>query len=253
MTPSLRIFNDDASNPGVVVRTITLQNPTKKNALTPSMLAELQQALRQPNDDGVRAIVLCGAGDTFSSGFDLSALDDDERARGVDPITAAADAIEASDVPVVVAVDGSCYGGAVEVCCAAAVRVASTSARFCVPAVKLGLVYPAGGLARLRRTLGRNSERVLLTGLPFSADDARAWGLIHDVVDDARSHARAIARAIADAAPIAVRGTVRALRAIDRDDAASVEEARAAALNSEDLVEGVVAAREKRPPKFQGR
>lgn len=255
MTDALHLSDDDIDVGGVavVVRVLTLSQPKKKNALTPAMLSSLQTAVASARAAGARAIVLEGDGGTFSSGFDLQALNDDERARGVDPITAAANAIEASDVPVVVAVDGSCFGGAVELCCAAAVRVCSTTTTFCVPAVKLGLVYPAGGLTRFRRALGRNAERVLLPGLPFGSDEARAWGVVHDVSDDARAHARAIARAIAAAAPLAVAGTVNALAAIDRGDASAVDAARAAALHSEDLAEGVMAAKEKRAPRFTGR
>jgi len=238
------------------VRIVTISNPGKKNALTPSMLAQLplllptsSSSLSQP----VRVVIIEGDGATFSSGFDLAALDD-ERHRGVDPITVAADAIAACPVPVIAAVDGACYGGAVELIAACTIRVTSSATRFAVPAVRLGLVYPVSGLRRFRRVLGRHAERVLLTGQPFSAEDARAWGLVHDVVEDARVAARAVAADIARAAPIAVAGTLAAVRAID-DGAADdvVEGHRAAALASDDLVEGVVAANEKRPARFAGR
>jgi enoyl-CoA hydratase/carnithine racemase len=250
--PAQLLTHDDVLDDGVLIRTLTLSHPEKRGALTRPLLAALVDAIAAAADDDVRALVLVGAGGSFSSGFDLTSLDDHEQARGVDPITDAATAICASAVPVVVAVDGVCYGGAVELACAAAVRVAARTARFCVPAVKLGLVYPAGGLRLFRRTLGRNAERVLLTGAPFSADDARAWGLVHDVVDDARAHAARIAADIARAAPLAVRGTARALAAIDVDDDATVDAVRAAALASADLAEGVAAAQTKRAPKFRG-
>jgi len=201
----------------------------------------------------VRAVVLQGDGGLFSSGFDLGALDDHERARGIDPITAAAGALQGCPVPVVAAVDGFCIGGAVELVAACAIRVAATSTTFAVPAARLGLVYPTGGLARLRAVLGRHAERVLAVGAPFLAADARAWGLVDDVVDDARAHAHQLAVAVAHNAPLAVAGTLTALRAVDVDDHAGAEAARRPALRSADLVEGLAAAKEKRPPVFGGR
>ncbi len=246
----------DVHDVAVVVRVVTLSQPARKNALSPAMLAALAAALpTTPAGPGqpVRAVVLQGDGGLFSSGFDLGALDDDERARGVDPITAAASALQRCPVPVVAAVDGVCVGGAVELMAACAIRVAATSTTLAVPATRLGLVYPASGLARFRAVLGRHAERVLVSGAPFSAADARAWGLVDDVVDDARAHAHKLAVAIAHNAPLAVAGTLAALRAIDIDDHAAVEAARRPALHSADLGEGLAAAKEKRPPVFGGR
>jgi enoyl-CoA hydratase/carnithine racemase len=237
------------------IRVITLAHHARRNALTPDMLRALQQALpntpASPNQP-IRAVIIEGAAGTFSSGFDLTALTDDERARGVDPITPAADAIATCPVPVIAAVDGHCHGGAVELCAACVISIADTDTRFSVPAVRLGLVYPAGGLRRLRHRLGRAAERVLLPGTSFSAHDARTWGLIHDVVDDARTAARVLATAIAGAAPLAVSGTLQALRAIDEGRPADVDAARQAALHSADLLEGIAAAQQKRPPNFGG-
>ena len=261
----LRLCNtlDMANHAGSVVvddtlgaiRVITLAHHARKNALTPAMLRELQAALpplsASPTQP-IRAVILEGAAGTFSSGFDLTALTEDERRRGVDPITPAADAIAACPVPVIAAVDGHCYGGAVEICAACVISVADVDSRFAVPAVRLGLVYPEGGLRRLRLRLGRAAERVLLVGTGFGAEDALRWGLIHDVVADARAHARALAEAIAAAAPLAIAGTLQALKAIDDGRPDDVVRARQAALDSADLLEGIAAAQQKRPPIFGG-
>jgi len=238
------------------VRVLTLAQPARRNALTPAMLSALRAALPTAPaspDQPLRVVIVEGADGVFSAGFDLEALDEVERARGVDPITPAADAIAACPVPVIAAVDGHCHGGAVELCAACPIVVAARGTRFSVPAVRLGLVYPAAGLRRFRRRLGAAAERVLLTGHAFSADDARAWGLVHDVVDDARAAARLLADTIAAAAPIAVAGTLAALRAIDDGDDDAIAAARVRALASDDFREGLLAWKQKRPPVFGGR
>ncbi|HEY1098757.1 MAG TPA: enoyl-CoA hydratase/isomerase family protein, partial [Myxococcota bacterium] len=172
-----------------VVRVLTLDHVARRNALTPELLAAIPAALPSSSaspTQPIRAVILEGAASTFSSGFDLRAIDG-EKHTGVDPITVAADAIAACPVPVVAAVEGACRGGAVELLAACHVRVAAADATFAVPAVHLGLVYPTSGLRRFRRVLGAAAERVLLVGRAFSAADARGWGLVHDVVADARS------------------------------------------------------------------
>jgi enoyl-CoA hydratase/carnithine racemase len=253
MEPAIRITSH-VVDVGAVIRVVTIANEPRRNALTPAMLTALAAAFGVESD--VRAVVLQGAGNTFSAGFDLRAIDD-ERSRGVDPIGAAADAISMCSVPVVAAVDGACFGGAVEVLAACHIRMCAASTTFAVPAVRLGLVYPVGGLRRFHRVLGTNAERVLLGGRPFGAAQAAAWGLVHDVIDanhSVREAASAVAIDIAAAAPLAVRGTLEALRAIDAGASNDVVEAhRVAALASADLREGTRAANEKRPPKFEGR
>lgn len=237
------------------IRLVTLAHPARKHALTPGMLRDIVAALPSApasSTQPIRVVVLRGDGDVFSSGFDLTALDEAARARGVDPITPAADAIAACPVPVIAAIVGHCHG-AVELAAACPIAVAQRATRFSVPAVHLGLVYPAAGLARFRRRLGAATERVLLTGAAFDADDARVWGLVHDVMDDAVAFAMDLAMRIAEAAPLAVGGTLRALHALDNHDHAAVAAARAAALDSDDLQEALRARHEKRPPVFGGR
>jgi enoyl-CoA hydratase/carnithine racemase len=238
------------------IRTVTLSHPEKRNALTHAMLRALIEALPASSSSSsqpIRVVVLRGDGGVFSSGFYLGALDDAERARGVDPITPAADAIAACPLPVIAAVETHCHGGAVELCAACPIVVAHRDTSFSVPAVRLGLVYPAAGLRRFRRRLGHAAERVLLTGTTFSAGDARTWGLVHDVVDDVGARAHELASAIARAAPLACAGTLAALRAIDDDEEDSdalIADARTQALQSDDFAEGLRAWRERRPPTF---
>lgn len=250
------------------VRTVLIEHPPKRNALTRPMLEELARVFGEvsadPAAEGPRVMLLRGApeGHAFSSGFDLSAITPEERERGLDPIQPAADAIEACPVPVVACAEGAVFGGAVEILCACHIRVGASRLKLGMPPARLGLIYSTTGLRRLLRALPPAQVlRLLLTGHPLDGPEALRVGLLDELADDAAGRAREIAEAIAQNAPLAVRGTldaVRRLKACEQgelsaEDAQALADARHAALSSEDLLEGVAAMAEKRPPVFRGR
>ncbi len=237
--------------------TITLDRPTRKNALTPALLAGLVQFCDSVDD--ARCVLLTGAGGAFSAGYDLSFLRPvapGERAPDHD-VEAAAAALEAIPCPVIAAIEGPAYGAGFMLAAACDLRVVSREARFSMPPARLGIVYPREGLQRLERLVGLSAaKRLVLTAAPIDAADADRLGLVTALVapGEALAAARGLAAQIAALAPGALRG-MKHLFGLPPHAAvpAALEAERLASYASEDAKEGLQALREKRPPRFTGR
>jgi enoyl-CoA hydratase/carnithine racemase len=238
---------------------VTLVNEKKKNALDPPMLDALCAALARLPAEGARAVVLTGAGDVFSSGYDLSALPTGA-APTANPLGPALAAIAGGPLPVVAALNGAAIGGGCELAATCDLRVAHDAVTLMMPPVRLGLVYAPTGLARFIALCGLSRTRELfLTAKPVPALRARDWGLVDHVVarDEVLPTALALATEIAKGAPLAIAGTRRALELLlpTVDSAATAELAQLmqAAWTSDDAAEARTAFREKRKPEFKGR
>ncbi|MEV4419819.1 enoyl-CoA hydratase-related protein [Patulibacter sp. NPDC049589] len=258
-----------------VVR-LTISNPSRHGALDHPILDALAAAVREHGGEagiaaGVRAIVLTGAGGRFSSGYDLSGLGDLAREEFVrraealiaHPFTAAIEALEATDVPTVAALPGHTMGGGLELALACDLRVAADHIELAMPPAKLGLVYPHTGLRRFVDAIGvARTRELFLLGHSIDPGTALAWGLINGVSDaeDLQDEVLALATDLAGGAPLSLRGNKRMLRALlaAEGDVGPALEAELVALReesfqSDDLLEGVTAFREKRPPVWRGR
>jgi len=260
-TGSLSVERD----PSAEIATITLRNETKRNALEPGMLDALCDALARLPDEGVRAVVLTGAGDrAFSAGYDIGALEraaaDPPADDAHNPLAPALAAIARGPLPVVAALNGLAIGGGCELAATCDLRVAHPGVTLAMPPVRLGIAYAPEGLARFVALIGMARTRELfLTAHPVPAERALAWGLVDRVVPpgDVLSTARTLATEIARGAPLAVRGTRRLLeellpRLTDEAER-EIDALRRAAWTSADAAEARAAFREKRPPKFTGR
>ena len=252
--------------PDGLIAIVTIANEARANSLDDAMLSALAEALSADALGDARAVVLTGAGDrNFSGGVDLQARDGealtDAVRTGERLLGRAAAAVEGCPVPVIAALNGNAFGGALEIAMAADWRLAARGARFGMPPARLGWVYAAEGIQRFVRVAGAPATRELfLTGRPIDAERARQIGIVNRVVDrlELVDLAVADALAVAENGPIAVAGMRSVIRAIEDGVAPSeageiAERWRQRAFQSEDIEEGLRAFREKRDPEFHGR
>ena len=245
------------------VATLTLNRPESLNALNATMRGELLAALRDAQrDDGVRCVVITGAGRGFSSGADLRGGSGERQFRRVlteeyNPLILA---IRSLPKPVIAAVNGVAAGAGVSLALACDLIVAAEDARFVPAFERIGLVPDSGLTRTLVRALGRHgAAQILFGGAPVSARAAADAGLVAAVVP-----APELADAVGDLAQRLASGPTRAIgltkRLINRAEDGDLESTLAleAALQnvvgrSEDHAEGVAAFADKREPRFSGR
>jgi crotonobetainyl-CoA hydratase len=248
------------------VLTITLDRP-KANAINVPTSQALFRAFKQLNDDpALRVGILTGTGRFFSAGWDLAgatqgeAIDADHGPGGFAGLTE----FFSLQKPVIAAVNGLAMGGGFELALAADLIVASDTAEFALPEVKLGMVADSGGVLRLPRRLPRAiALEMLLTGRRMGALEAARWGLVNRVVapEALLETAQALAQEMVLAAPLALAAVKELVNATEGQtiEAAYTTLRKAdlphyrAMLRSDDAAEGPRAFSEKRPPRWQAR
>lgn len=247
------------------VAVLTINHPSKRNAMDLAMWRGLADAAAEivaaPN---VRAMVVTGAGDAFVSGANIDEFDaaraDAAAAAAYDATVAGAlDALARAPKPVIAAIEGFCVGGGVSIAAAADLRVASSAARFAIPAARLGLAYPRSDLERLVDVIGAPAALdMLLTARRFDAEAMARFGFLAEIAPEGAALAAALrlAETIAANAPLSLATAKRMIAAL-RDGADAAERAAldamiAACSESEDYREGRRAFAEKRAPFFKG-
>ena len=206
------------------IATVTLNRPDKLNALTKPMWQRLGTLMRELSaDDGLRCVLLRGAGGNFAPGNDIAEFEtercnfDQGKAYGAilhDALGAIADCRH----PTLALIEGICVGGGLEIAALCDIRICGEGSRFGVPINRLGLVMAHAELAALVQLAGRAvALEMLLEGRVFDAREALEKRLVHRVVADAavEAEAHATARRIAAGAPLAARWHKQFLRELE--------------------------------------
>jgi enoyl-CoA hydratase/carnithine racemase len=246
------------------IATLTINRPEKKNALNRATFAAIGEAIVALSaDDALRCVVIRGAGGTFVAGADMSGFDSERANRSqVRDYSSLTDetlrAIAACRHPTVALIEGYCMGAGVELAAGCDLRIAGRSAKFAVPAKRVGLFLSYPLLEGLMRIVGpATAAELVLEGRVMDADEALRKGLVTRVVADGAvaDEAYATARRIAEGAPLAARHHKRAIRRLsdprpigDAETEASYDYA-----DSEDYKIGYRAFLAKKKPEFKGR
>lgn len=246
------------------VATITLNRPDVHNAMNETMRRDLQRCFEGlVTDDGVRVIVVTGAGGkAFSAGADIREF--------VPPAAPVAfreqrqrldfrGAMDRCPQPILAAIRGFALGGGLELALACDIRIAADDAQLGLTEVNLAIIPGGGGTQRLPRLVGRGRAlEMILTGRRVGAEEALRIGLVERVVPVAQlpSAAAELARTLAAKAPVALRYAKEAVvkgLGLPLADGIRLENDLATLLRTtEDRIEGAKAFLEKRPPRWSG-
>ena len=263
---------------------LTMNNPRRKNALTPEMITLMAQAWDEIDaDEGIRVAILTGYGDSYCVGGDLADGWMVKGAKGAKEKASPSDgnASQATQAPpkprgtiitdgllltrsltkpLIAAVNGPCLGGGCEMLQQTDIRIAEEQAVFGLPEAKFGLIAGAGSTVRLKRQIPyTKAMEMILTGEPLTAAEAYHFGLVGHIVPKGHSLAKAheIAARVAANGPLAVRNAKASILAsgwLDDADARKIEQRFVVeVMTSQDAKEGLAAFAAKRDPRFIGK
>lgn len=232
------------------VATVTITHPAKRNALTADMWRALPELLAgMAADPAVRALVLTGAGDSFSAGADIGALREPGDAMQ-DLTVRAEEALAAFPKPTLAAVRGYCVGGGAQLAVACDLRFAQEGARFGVTPAKLGVVYRSSSTRRLVSLVGPSTAKYLLfSGELIETERALRVGLVDEVLAPGQLGKRVaeFTRVLAARSQLTQAAAKEYATGREDRDAYWDEQAR----GSGDRAEGVAAFLERRTPRFE--
>ncbi len=257
---TLKIEKED----GVAV--LYLNRPDVHNAMNQVMFAELGSAAKElQNDPEARAVVMTGSGKSFSSGLDLASF------AGLAQLTSMQIhaflkeaqgtflAYEMMDKPVIAAVKGLAFGGAMEIMLACDIRIAAEDAKFNLMEIKFGIIPDLGACKRLARLVGNGyAKELIFTGDTIDAVEAHRIGMIEHIypAGDVLTEAKKLARRFADGPTLGIAMAKQVIsRCWDSDPETALEFeaiAQTLCLVSEDHKEAIQAVMENRKPKYKG-
>ncbi|MCV7288677.1 enoyl-CoA hydratase/isomerase family protein [Mycolicibacterium wolinskyi] len=199
------------------VAVVTLRRERKRNALSTHMESELLRALRSPEVESSRAIVITGGDTVFSAGADVTELREMTPHAIADYYRGSGSVYEmfaGLPQPTIAAITGYCLGGGLELALAADIRIADPAAIFGFPEIGIGILPSSGGVTRMVRVVGAGRTRdLVLRGRRFDAGQAELWGIVSEVTAPGEHIKKAIeiARELAERPPLALRITKQVL------------------------------------------
>ena len=247
------------------ITVITINRPTKLNALNKATIDELHQAFDAENKDrSTKVIIITGSGEkAFVAGADISefahfSVEDGRKlaAKGQELLF---DFVENLSTPVIAAVNGFALGGGLELAMSAHFRIASDNAKMGLPEVTLGVIPGYGGTQRLPQLVGKGrAMEMIMTATMIDAETAKNYGLVNHVVPQAEllSFAKSIASKITKNSSVAISNAIEAVNANFKDGINGYEvEIRnfGNSFGTEDFKEGTTAFLEKRKAEFPGK
>ncbi len=246
------------------IATITINRPTKLNALNKATIQELHHAFNTSElDTTIRAIILTGSGEkAFVAGADIAEFAHFSVEEGAQLAAQGQellfDFVEKLKTPVIAAVNGFALGGGLELAMACHFRVASDNAKMGLPEVSLGVIPGYGGTQRLPQLIGkgRAMEMIMTAGM-VTAEDAYRAGLVNHVVPQAEllGFCKGIAERILKNSPTAIAQAIKSVNANFKEGVNGYEteiKAFGKCFGTEDFKEGTAAFLEKRKANFSG-
>lgn len=245
--------------------TLTINRPSKLNALNKATIQELHDALTQLDAEAtIKAIILTGSGEkAFVAGADISEFAHFSIEEGAQLAALGQeilfDFVENMKTPVIAAVNGFALGGGLELAMACHFRIASDNAKMGLPEVTLGVIPGYGGTQRLPQLVGkgRAMEMIMTAGM-IDAETAKSYGLVNHVVPQAEllEFTKDIASKITKNSPVAISYAIKAVNAglIDTKEGFKTEiKSFGKCFGTEDFKEGTTAFLEKRKATFPGK
>ena len=245
---------------------VMFDRPEVRNARNTQMALDQMEIMRSlyVDTEGIRVVILTARGEkAFSAGADLKErknMSEADWQRQHAIFEQNVMALRDCPVPVIAAVNGVAYAGGLETALNCDFVYAADHASFALTEVKLGIMPGCTGTQNLPRAVGsRRAKEIILTGEPFSAQEAHDWGLVNKVVPyaDLMDETLATARKIAANAPLSILRAKRAMSVAETTDPHTGFQFELEAYNrlvgTEDRIEAIDAFNEKRPPKFKGK